>query len=98
MSCLFTKIFVNLLIIAAVWNFNVYKLIGGTKQTFTCSKPLVETLEKGVKRYEICSKLAINTAERLCGDFIITYFTSFASVAVAIVHYEQMFVEEFFPV
>ena len=28
MSCNFTKIFVHLLIIAAVSNFNVYKLIG----------------------------------------------------------------------
>ena len=65
MSCHFTKIFVHLLVLAAVSNFNVYKL-SGTQQTFTCSKPTVETLEKGVNRYEIYSEIIINTAERRC--------------------------------
>ena len=64
MSYHFTKIFVHLLVLVAVSNFNVYKL-SGTQQTFTCSKPTVETLEKGVNRYEIYSKI-INTAERRC--------------------------------
>ena len=40
---------------------------------FTCSKPTVETLEKGVKRCETCSKLTINTVERRCGDFILNF-------------------------
>ena len=61
MSCHFTNILVYLLIIAAVIS---------TQQTFTYSKPTVETLEKGVKKYEICSKLIINTVERRCGDFV----------------------------
>ena len=43
-----------------------------TQQTFTYSNPTVETLEKGVKRYEICSKL-MNTVERRCGDFIVNF-------------------------
>ena len=48
-SCDFTKIFVHLLIIAAVSNFNVFKLIGRGPVNITCLKPTVETLEKGVK-------------------------------------------------
>ena len=33
----------------------------------------METLKKGVKRYEICSKLTINTVKRPCGDFIVKF-------------------------
>ena len=67
----FTEIFVHLNIIAAVSNFNVYKLIGWDL-AFTCSKPRAEALEKGVKRCEICLTL-INTAERRCDDFIVSF-------------------------
>ena len=35
--------------------------------------PTVETLEKRVKMYEICSKLTINTVERRCCDFIVNF-------------------------
>ena len=70
MSCHFTKIFVHLLIIEAV---SSYKLVGWDVATFTCSKPRVKTLAKGVKMYEICSKLTINTVKRRCGDFIVNF-------------------------
>ena len=57
----------------AVRNFSVYELIVlETQQTFTYSNPTVETLEKGVKRYERCSKL-MNTVEPRCGDFIVNF-------------------------
>ena len=48
MSYHFTKIFVHLLIVAAVSNFNVTKLIGWYP-TLTCFKSTIGTLEKGVK-------------------------------------------------
>ena len=48
MSCHFPNIFVHLLIIAAVSNFNVFKLIGwDSANTFLMST--IETLEKEVK-------------------------------------------------
>ena len=47
MSCPFTKIFVHLLIIAAVSSFSVFKLIGWD-QANTCLKSTIETLENGV--------------------------------------------------
>ena len=36
-------------------------------------KSAVETLEKGAKRYGICSKFTINTVERRFGDFIVNF-------------------------
>ena len=48
MSYYFTKIFVQMLAIAAVYNFSVYKLIGWDP-TKVYSKSTIETIEKGVK-------------------------------------------------
>ena len=44
-----------------------------TQQTFNCSKPTVETPEKGVKSYEIYSKLTIHTVERRYSDTIVNF-------------------------
>ena len=47
MGCHFTNVFIHLLIIAAVSNFNVFKLAGwDTANTFLRST--IETLENGV--------------------------------------------------
>ena len=84
MSCHYTKTFVHLSIIAAVSNFNVFKLIGWYQQTFTCLKSTVETPRK---RCGICSKLTIKTVECHSSVFIVN-FEQFRSVAI--VYYEQI--------
>ena len=56
-SCHFTKIFVHLLIISAVSNLNVFKLIGWELATTYLFKVKRNTR----KRCEICSKLTIKT-------------------------------------
>ena len=43
------------IIIATVSNFNVYSVTGWDPANIYLFKPTVETLEKGVKRYEISS-------------------------------------------
>ena len=49
LSFYFTQIFVHLSVIAAVYYFSVYKLIGGPQQAYTCSNSSAETLENGVE-------------------------------------------------
>ena len=77
MRCHFTKIFVHLLITKALSSFNVYNWKGGTQQIFACSKPTVQTLEKGVKWYKICSKLTINAVIVVNLLLILNYFIFF---------------------
>ena len=74
MSCYFTKIFVDLLVTAAVCYFSVYKFIGwepanihvfkvNSKNAKTCSN--------------LCSKLPINTVESFSGVFIVKIIRTF---------------------
>ena len=69
MSCHFTKIFVHLLIISAVSNFNVFKLIGWDPANTYLFK--VNTIIR--KKCEICSKLTIKTVQRGSGVFILNF-------------------------
>ena len=65
MSYYFTKIFVHLLVLAAVSNFNVYELIELDPANIYLFKANSTNTKKGVKRYEIYSNLTINTAVTL---------------------------------
>ena len=75
-------------------NFNVYKLIGWDVVN-TCLKSKVETLEQGVEKCEICSKLTIKTVEPRSDDFIVNFELLYVVCSVAFVDYEQMTVGEF---
>ena len=57
---------------------------GETRQTFTCWKSTVKTLEKDLKKCEVCTKLTMKTVELRSDDFIVLLY------CVAIVHYEQI--------
>ena len=70
MSCHFTKVFVYLLIIAALSNFNVFKLIGWDSANTYLFKVKTNTREK----CEICSKLTIKTVGCHSGVFILLSF------------------------
>ena len=70
MSCHFTKIFVNLLIIAAASSFNVFKLIGwGPANIYLFRFNSRNTR----KRCEICSKFTIKALECRSGVFIVKF-------------------------
>ena len=69
MNCHFTKLFVHLLIISAVSNFNVFKLIWWDQANTYLFK--VNTNIK--KKCKICSKLTIKTVEHRSGDFILNF-------------------------
>ena len=77
MSCLFTKIFVHLFVLAPVSNFNVYKLTERDPANIYLFKVNSRNTTKGVKRYEIYSKLTINTVEPGCSDIILNIFHIF---------------------
>ena len=64
MSCYFTRIFVHLQVIVTVCYFSVQKLIGWDPANIYLFK---FNSRKTRKRYEICSKLTINTIES-CSD------------------------------
>ena len=66
MSCYFTKICVQLLIIAALCNFGVNKLIGWDPENIY----LFKVHSRNIRRCEICLKLTVNTVERRSGVFI----------------------------
>ena len=83
MSCYFTKIFVDLLVIAAVCYFSVYIFIRwdpaniylfkvNSKNTKACSN--------------LCSKLPINTVESCSGVFIVNFenYSQFFSVLLSL--------------
>ena len=70
MSCHFTKVFVYLLIIAALSNFNVFKLIGWNSANTYLFKVKTNTR----KKCEICSKLTIKTVGCRSGIFILLSF------------------------
>ena len=63
MNSHFTKIFVHLLIISVVGNFNVFKLIGWDLAYNSLLKINTNTR----KKCEICSKLTIKTVEHRSG-------------------------------
>ena len=67
MSCHFTKIFVHLLIISVVSNFNVSKLIGWDPANTYLFKVSTNTKKKS----KICSKLTVKTLESRSGIFIL---------------------------
>ena len=60
MSCYFTRIFVHLPVIVAVCYFSVHKLIGWDPANIYLFKFNSRNTRK---RYQICSKLTINTIE-----------------------------------
>ena len=67
MSCYFTKIFVDLLVIAAVCYFSIYKLIGWDPANIY----LFKVNSKSTKTWkDVCPKLPINTPESRSGAFI----------------------------
>ena len=69
-SCYFTKIFVHLLIVAAVSNFNVFKLIGWDP----ANTNLFNVNNRNTrKRCEICSKSTTRTVERHSSVFIVNF-------------------------
>ena len=70
MSCHFTKIFVNLLIIAAASSFNVFKLIGWGPANIYLFKYNSRNTRK---RCEICSKFTIKALECRSGVFIVKF-------------------------
>ena len=69
MSCHFNKIFVHLLIISVVSNFDVFKLIGWDPANIYLFKVNTNTR----KKCEICSKLTIKTVERRSGVIILNF-------------------------
>ena len=70
MSCYFAKIFVHLLVIAAVCYFNVYKLIGWDPANIY----LFKVNRRNAKKWsDICPNLLINTLESRSGDFIVNF-------------------------
>ena len=69
MSCHFNKIFVHLLIISVVSNFDVFKLIGRDPANIYLFKVNTNTR----KKCEICSKLTIKTVERRSGVIILNF-------------------------
>ena len=69
MSYHFTKIFVHLLIISTVNNFDVSKLLGWDPANTYLFKVNTNTR----KKCEICSKLRIKTVERRSGVFILNF-------------------------
>ena len=72
MSCHCTKILVHLLIIVAVSNLHVYKLIGlDPANLFKHNSRNTRKRCKKVRKYS--SKLTTNTAERRCGEFIVNF-------------------------
>ena len=72
MSCHFTKIFVYLLVIAAVCYFSVYKLIGWDPENIY----LFKFNSKNTKKWsDVCPKLPINTIESHSGVFIANFET-----------------------
>ena len=71
MSCYFTMIFVHLLVIAAVFYFRVYRLIGWDPANTYLFK---FNWRNTRKRYEICSKFAINTMESCSVVFTVKCF------------------------
>ena len=87
MSYHFCKIFVHLLIVAAVSNFIIFILIGRDLANICLFKVNSRNIRK---RCGVCSKLTIKTAGRRSGVFIVNYehITSFSSVAF--VRYEQV--------
>ena len=91
----FTKIFVHLLIIAAVSNFNVFILIAWDAENIYLFKAnIIGTLEK------VCSKSIINTVDCRCGDFIVN-FEHISQPSLMLLFFtmnRQMLFEEFFPV
>ena len=79
MSCYFTKIFVYLLVIAAVCYFSVYKLIGWEPANIY----LFKVNSKNTKTWsDVCPKLPINTVEIRSGVFIVNFenYSHFFSV------------------
>ena len=79
MNCYFTKIFVYLLVIAAVCYFSVNKLIKWDPQ----NNYLFKVNSKNTKTWsDVCPKLPINTAESRSGAFIVNFehYSHFFSV------------------
>ena len=79
MSCYFTKIFVYLLVIAAVCYFRVYKLIGWDPALIY----LFKVNSRNTKTWSVvCPKLPINTVESRFGVFIVNFenYSHFFSV------------------
>ena len=79
MSCYFTKIFVYLLVIAAVCYFSVYKLIGRDPANIY----LFKVNSKNTKTWsDVCPKLPINTVESRSGVFNVSFenYSHFFSV------------------
>ena len=71
MSCYFTKIFVYLLVIAAVCYFSVYKLKGWDSANIY----LFRVNSKNTKTWsDACPKLPINTVESRSSVFIVNLF------------------------
>ena len=69
MSCYFTKIFVYLLVIAAVCYFRVYKLIGQDPALIY----LFKVNSRNTKTWSVvCPKLPINTVESRFGVLMLT--------------------------
>ena len=66
MTCYFTKILVHPLIVVAVCNFSVYKLIGNPPRIYLFKV-------NARKRYEVCLKLATKIEERYSGVFIANF-------------------------
>ena len=70
MSCYFTKIFVDLLVIAAVCYFSVYKFIGWDPANIY----LFKVNSKNTKPWsDVCPKLPINAVEIGSGVFIVNF-------------------------
>ena len=70
MSCYFAKIFVRLLVMAAVCSFNVYKLIGWDPANIY----LFKVNSRSTKKWsDICPKLPINSLESCSGVFIVSF-------------------------
>ena len=66
-----TNMFIHLFIIAAVSNFNVYKLIGWDPGNTTNLKPTVETLENDAKK-QVWNmfKVTNKNSQRRSGDLL----------------------------
>ena len=76
MSCYFTKIFVHLSVIGAIYCFSVYKLIGWDPAN--------------IYYVLICSKLTINAVESRSAAFIVNIKNYFTFFSVSIVKFEQV--------